>query len=111
MTGLYPWRLGMQRSAIARYQPVGLNTTIKILPQYLKQAGYSTHVVGKWHLGFCHPDYLPTNRGFDSHLGQWTHRVDYYNRKTEPGMDWENRISPSFLREKEIFRKHFQNCH
>ena len=84
MTGYYPWRIGMQRSAIARYQPLGLNITIKILPEYLKEAGYSTHIVGKWHLGYCHPDYLPTNRGFDTHLGQWSHRVDYYSRITDP---------------------------
>ena len=74
----------MQRSAIARYQPLGLNTTIKILPEYLKEAGYSNHIVGKWHLGYCHPDYLPTNRGFDTYLGQWSHNVDYYYRDTSP---------------------------
>lgn len=33
LTGLYPWRIGLQRGAIERYQPDGLNTSIKILPQ------------------------------------------------------------------------------
>ena len=45
MTGLYPWRVGMQRGAIERYQPDGLNTSIKILPQYLQEIGYNTHAV------------------------------------------------------------------
>ena len=45
MTGLYPWRLGMQRGAIERFQPDGLNTSITLLPEYLQQAGYSTHLV------------------------------------------------------------------
>eukprot|EP00090_Calanus_glacialis_P005252 TRINITY_DN14070_c0_g1_i1.p1 TRINITY_DN14070_c0_g1~~TRINITY_DN14070_c0_g1_i1.p1 ORF type:complete len:497 (-),score=119.32 TRINITY_DN14070_c0_g1_i1:104-1594(-) len=83
MTGRYPWRLGMQRGAVERYQPDGLNASIKLLPEYLKKGGYSTHAVGKWHLGYCHPDYLPQNRGFDSFFGQWNHVTNYYTRKTE----------------------------
>ena len=45
MTGRYPWKIGMQRGAIERFQPDGLNISIKILPQYLQQAGYNTHAV------------------------------------------------------------------
>jgi len=83
MTGYYPWRLGRQRGAIERYHQSGLNTSIKILPEYLKDAGYSTHLVGKWHLGYCHEDYLPNNRGFDTFFGQYTHVTDYYTRKVD----------------------------
>ena len=36
--------------------------------------------VGKWHLGYCHEAYLPTNRGFHSFLGQYNHVTDYYTR-------------------------------
>ena len=45
MTGRYPWKIGMQRGAIERFQPDGLNSSIQILPQYLQQAGYQTHAV------------------------------------------------------------------
>ena len=37
----------MQRGAVESFQPDGLNTSLKILPEYLREAGYSTHAVGK----------------------------------------------------------------
>jgi len=80
LTGRYAWRLGIQRAGVGRFQPTGLNTSVKILPEYLKEGGYSAHMVGKWHLGFCHDDYLPTSRGFDSFFGQYNHHNTYYTR-------------------------------
>eukprot|EP00091_Calanus_sinicus_P002967 TRINITY_DN13118_c0_g1_i2.p1 TRINITY_DN13118_c0_g1~~TRINITY_DN13118_c0_g1_i2.p1 ORF type:complete len:137 (-),score=32.95 TRINITY_DN13118_c0_g1_i2:7-417(-) len=56
----------------------------------LKSAGYSTHAVGKWHLGFCKEDYLPMNRGFDHHYGFWLGAEDYYNHTREDGYDFRN---------------------
>ena len=35
----------MQRGGIQRWQPVGLNTSVQILPQMLKEGGYKTHMV------------------------------------------------------------------
>jgi len=80
LTGYYPHRLGLQRSGVGRYHPYGLDTSYKILPQYLATAGYQSHLVGKWHLGYCKKEYLPNHRGFDSFFGQWSHVVDYYTR-------------------------------
>ena len=51
LSGYYPHRLGLQRKAIERFKPQGLDTDIKILPEYLDKAGYKSHFVGKWHLG------------------------------------------------------------
>ena len=48
---------------------LGLNLNMTTLPSKLKQAGYATHMVGKWHEGFATTDYLPINRGFDSSSG------------------------------------------
>ena len=51
LTGYYPHRLGLQRSGVGRFHPYGLDTQYDLLPQYLAQAGYLSHMVGKWHLG------------------------------------------------------------
>lgn len=46
----------------------GINPAEKILPEILKEAGYATAIVGKWHLG-DQPQYLPTKHGFDFWYG------------------------------------------
>jgi arylsulfatase A-like enzyme len=41
-----------------------LNNQVTTLPQLLKDAGYHTYMVGKWHLGKS-PDLIPAARGFE----------------------------------------------
>jgi len=69
----------MQHYVIRTEEPYGLGLNEKLMPQYLKEAGYNTHMVGKWHLGFYKKAYTPTFRGFDSHIGCFSGNMDYYN--------------------------------
>ena len=47
------------------------------------RAGYQSHIVGKWHLGFCNRKFWPQNRGFDSYYGFLTGMEGYYNHFNE----------------------------
>lgn len=78
MTGKYASNLGMQ-NALAAHKPYGLGLQEKTIAQYMKDAGYGTHLIGKWHLGFYEKVYTPIFRGFDSHFGYLGGLIDYYN--------------------------------
>ena len=66
---LWSPRTGRQHMYIKPAMPAGIPTNVKLMPQYFQQAGYITHAIGKWHLGFCHQNYTPTFRGFDTFYG------------------------------------------
>ncbi|XP_023029567.2 arylsulfatase B isoform X1 [Leptinotarsa decemlineata] len=82
LTGKYPIHLGMQHLVILEPEPWGLPLNETLLPQHLKRNGYSTHAIGKWHLGFFEKEYTPTYRGFDTHYGYWQGLQDYYSHMT-----------------------------
>ena len=73
-----PSQTGTQSGVITASEPFGVPKDLTFLPNFLKQLGYSNHAVGKWHLGHYQKKFLPIHRGFDSHLGYWTGKKDYY---------------------------------
>jgi arylsulfatase A-like enzyme len=73
ITGRYQQRFGYERNA--QYQPndpnMGLPQSERTIPEVMGQVGYTSGVIGKWHLG-AHISNHPLNRGFDffyGHLG------------------------------------------
>lgn len=73
LTGCYPRRVNMHVSDkdSAVLQPVaakGLNPAEVTIAEVLKEAGYATACIGKWHLG-DQLEFLPTRQGFDHYFG------------------------------------------
>ncbi|XP_075972028.1 arylsulfatase B-like [Anticarsia gemmatalis] len=77
-TGKYPMRMGTQGISIAAGEDRGVPPSERLLPSYLQELGYVTHLIGKWELGKSREHYLPTNRGFDTFYGFLGSDVDYY---------------------------------
>ena len=80
-TGRYQYRLpvGLEEPINASSpRNIGLPPSHPTLPSLLKKAGYSTALVGKWHLGFL-PDFSPLKSGYDQFFGIFGGAADYFN--------------------------------
>jgi arylsulfatase A-like enzyme len=88
MTGRYPFRYGLQTVVVASGHTYGLPTDEWLLPQALKEAGYETAIVGKWHLGHGDLKYWPRQRGFDHQYGPLIGEIDYFTHEQHGVLDW-----------------------
>ncbi|KAL1457253.1 hypothetical protein MTO96_043568 [Rhipicephalus appendiculatus] len=95
LTGRYPTRVGIGYEPLHTAPKAALSLDFDLLPQWLKRQGYSTHMVGKWHLGYKTLEYTPTSRGFDSYFGYYNGEQFYFNHTARHeghcGLDlWRN---------------------
>jgi len=88
MTGRYPLRYGLQTLVIPSAMTYGLPTDEWLLPQALKEAGYTTAIFGKWHLGHSKREFWPMQRGFDYQYGAQLGEIDYYAHTVGGKIDW-----------------------
>lgn len=82
ITGRYQYRLrGGLEEPIARPNPaIGLPPSVPTLPSLLRRAGYSTALIGKWHLGYM-PDFGPLKSGYDEFFGNYSGALDYFSHR------------------------------
>ncbi len=102
VTGRYPQRLavGLEEPLTPVSPPdVGLPPNHPTIASLLKNNGYETALVGKWHLGWK-PEFGPNRHGFDEFFGILSGAADYFTHKASdaPGRGsavgkpdlWEN---------------------
>lgn len=94
MTGRYPFRYGLQTIVIPTAADYGLDTAEWLMPQCLGEAGYSTAIIGKWHLGHADKKYWPKQRGFDYQYGAMIGELDYFTHDEHGVLDWFRNNEP-----------------
>lgn len=81
LTGRYPLRNGLAHQLSGspeNWHGIGLPHRERIIPQYVKEAGYATGCFGKWNIGFA-PGSRPTERGFDEFFGFRSGNIGYFD--------------------------------
>ena len=73
MTGCYPRRVGFDhpdgaRAVLFPGDAQGLHRDERTIADVLRDRGYATRIIGKWHCG-DQPEHLPTRHGFDGYFG------------------------------------------
>ena len=69
-------------------QPYGPGNTFAVLtqftmlPEWLRELGYESHAVGKWHLGMFSRSVIPTGRGFETFFGYYGGAEDYFTHES-----------------------------
>jgi len=68
MTGRYPKRANLHEAVLFPFSENGLSPEEYTMAEMLKENGYSTACIGKWHLGHKE-EFMPNNQGFDYFYG------------------------------------------
>lgn len=86
MTGQYQERHGWEFNPAGRDRRVGMSTAVQTLPEEMKRLGYSTGMIGKWHLGGQRANH-PMSRGFDEYFGVLDGGTTYIDSSL-PGVEY-----------------------
>jgi len=86
ITGRYParFKIGLEEPLVSGNSSVGLEPDQQTIGSLLKESGYDTALIGKWHLGF-RPEWGPNAHGFDEFFGILAGAGDYFLHKNGLG--------------------------
>ncbi|MEV7418797.1 sulfatase-like hydrolase/transferase [Streptomyces sp. NPDC089919] len=78
-TGRFPGRTKGGLAEPIADRSAGLEPSHPTLASLLREAGYATALIGKWHCGYL-PDYSPTRSGWDEFFGNFGGALEYYSK-------------------------------
>jgi arylsulfatase A-like enzyme len=84
ITGRYQQRVGLEWAFGPGIKEPGLPVEETSIARMLKNNGYATALMGKWHLGYK-PEFSPLAHGFDEFFGILSGNVDHYSHKENNG--------------------------
>jgi autotransporter-associated beta strand protein len=93
LTGQYPQRFGYEDNLQNNINSTqGLNSEQITIAERLKPLGYTTGIVGKWHLGFHDGVNRPGDKGFDESYGLLGGGRDYWESGNAINAIWKNNV-------------------
>ncbi len=113
LTGRYQQRSGVTEVVFAdpklgKRDDHGLKPTEITFSRLLKNAGYRTALMGKWHLGYA-PKFNPVHHGFDEFRGYVSGNVDFHAHVDQAGFaDWWHNLE---LRDEPGYTTHLITKH
>lgn len=93
LTGRYPLHTGCHQIIFSE-NSFGLPLDEDTLPSMLRDSGYATHAVGKWHLGHSQWEQTPTFRGFESFYGIYMGSGDHFQHRNGGAYDMHHDARP-----------------
>jgi len=87
LSGRFPTHTGVYH-VVTPGATWGLPLDERTLAQALGDAGYTTAICGKWHLGEFRAEYRPSQRGFEHQYGHMMGNLDYFTHFRDGKLDW-----------------------
>jgi arylsulfatase A-like enzyme len=96
LTGQYQQRHGVDGVIYVGERTRGLSPDALLLPEVLKNRGYTSGLFGKWHLGYPKENF-PTRQGFDEFIGHLAGNIDYFHHV-------DRQLNPDLWNREQLFK-------